>query len=60
MQKVKNEGHKSPTTVYLNDSLWDELRIRAIKEKSNASLITEKLIGGYLNGKIKLKLGSSK
>ncbi len=50
----KNKPKRIKVTTTLDATLWEELQIQALREKSYANEILEKLIAEYLN-KVKKK-----
>lgn len=42
---------KCRTTVYVKKTLWNELKIKAIREDKPVSEVLEKLIVSYVRGK---------
>ncbi|MET4370796.1 hypothetical protein ABIA99_003490 [Bradyrhizobium sp. LB12.1] len=47
---------KRPLTVLLSEVVIQEAKIAAIRERTNVSQITDKLLRGWLDGTYKLKI----
>jgi hypothetical protein len=46
---------KRPLTVLLNETVIEEAKIAAIREKTNVSQVTDKLLRGWLKGTFKIE-----
>ena len=46
--RKKGGAKKMKITMVMEEPLWDELRIQAIREKTTASDIIGRLVAGYL------------
>ena len=46
--KAVSQSKKTPTSMNIDENLWDRVKIRAIKEKRTATEIVEEVLYNYL------------
>ena len=56
IEAQKNDEGKKNTSLRLGTKTLKALKIRAIEEETSVQRILEKLVAGYLDGDIKIKL----
>jgi len=57
MARQKKGGDKNVKAIVMEDELWVELRMQALRERTSASNIIRRLVTGYLK-KAKKKGGN--